>query len=81
AQELARVRQTIRRLQPDILINLVAGRGLLKSLRDYVFFKSCGIKKIIGTPLRGPELHVRQMADGKYEPESDRLLSRLSSLG
>jgi ADP-heptose:LPS heptosyltransferase len=80
-QELAKVRQTIRQIQPQVLINLAAGRGWLKSLRDHLFFRSCGIKKIIGTPLRQRDLQVRQMDDGSFEPEAQRLASRLASLG
>jgi heptosyltransferase III len=79
--ELAKVRQTIRQIRPQVLINLAAGRGLLKSLRDYLFFRSCGIKNIVGTPLRRRELQVQQMNDGEFEPESQRLASRLASLG
>jgi len=81
ANELARVRQTIHEIQPDVLINLAAGRGLFKSLRDHIFFLSCGIKHIVGTPLRRRDLHVQKMKEGEFEPESRRLASRLASLG
>ncbi len=81
ALELAKVRKTIRQLQPQVLINLAAGRGLIKSLRDELFFRSCGIKNIIGTPLRQRDLQVQQTNDGEFEPESQRLASRLASLG
>ena len=79
--ELAAVRQTIRKLQPRALINIAAGRGLAKSLRDYVFFRSCGVKKIIGTPFRRGELQVKKLEYGMYEPEAQRLASRLTALG
>jgi ADP-heptose:LPS heptosyltransferase len=79
--ELAKVRQTIRQIRPEVLINLAAGRGWLKSLRDYLFFRSCGIKNIVGTPLHRRDLHVQQMSDGEFESESQRLASRLASLG
>lgn len=79
--ELAKVRQTIRQIRPEIFIHLAAGRGWLKSLRDYLFFRSCGIKKMIGTPFRRGDLRVRQMNDGEFEPESRRLVSRLAALG
>ncbi len=81
ATELANVRQTIRALQPELLINLAAGRGWLKSLRDYLFFRSCGLKHVVGTPWRRRDLRVRQMRPGEFEPESQRLAARLSSLG
>jgi len=80
-RELARVRQTIRRIQPRLLINLAAGRGFFKSLRDWLFFRSCAIKEIIGTPLRRRDLEVQQTNNGEYEPESQRLAFRLVSLG
>src|SRR5580658_1198991 len=69
AQELGKIRQTIRQIQPELFIHLAAGRGLLKSLRDYIFFKTCGVKKIIGTPFHGRDLQARQISPGEYEPE------------
>ncbi|MDR3456894.1 MAG: glycosyltransferase family 9 protein [Verrucomicrobiae bacterium] len=79
--ELLKVRQTIRQLQPLTLFNLVAGRGFLKSLRDYLFFRSCGIKKIIGTPWHRRDFVVQKTSDGEWEREAQRLASRLASLG
>jgi ADP-heptose:LPS heptosyltransferase len=79
--ELTQVRQKIRELRPDLFVNLAAGRGLLKSLRDVLFFRSCGIKRMVGTPLRNRDLRVQQMKESEYEPESLRLVSRLSALG
>jgi ADP-heptose:LPS heptosyltransferase len=81
AHELAKVRRTIRQIQPQVLINLAAGRGWLKSLRDHLFFRSCGIKNIVGTPFRRRDLQVRQTNGGEFEPESQRLASRLASIG
>jgi ADP-heptose:LPS heptosyltransferase len=79
--ELAKVRRRIREIQPQILINLAAARGLLKSLRDYLFFRSCGIRDILGTPLRQRDLQVQPANDGEFERESERLALRLASLG
>lgn len=79
--ELAKVRQQIREIRPGLIINLAAGRGLLKSLRDYFFFRSCGVKKIIGTPIRRRDLKVQKLSDGRFEPEAQRLAMRLSLLG
>jgi heptosyltransferase-3 len=79
--ELAKVRQIIRQIQPQLLINLSAERGLLKSLRDYLFFRSCGIKNIVGTPIWRRNLQVQKTNNGEFEPESQRLASRLASLG
>jgi ADP-heptose:LPS heptosyltransferase len=79
--ELAKVRRTIRQIRPGIVVNLAAARGRLKSLRDYYFFRSCGVKKIIGTPLRRRDFEVQPASQGLFEPESQRLASRLSALG
>ncbi|MGA2869617.1 MAG: glycosyltransferase family 9 protein [Verrucomicrobiota bacterium] len=79
--ELAKVRQTIRQMQPQMLFNLAAGRGLLKSMRDYLFFYSCGIRNIVGMPWRHRDFQAQQTSEGGYEPESERLASRLASLG
>jgi ADP-heptose:LPS heptosyltransferase len=80
-KDLAKVHQRIRQIRPGLVINLVESRGLLKSLRDTVFFRSCGVRRIIGTPLRHRDLHVQQMSPGEYESESSRLASRLARLG
>ncbi len=79
--ELKMVRRAIRQAQPQALINLAAGRGWLKSARDYLFFRSCGINKIIGSPFRRRDLKVRRDGGGAFEPESQRLACRLVSLG
>ena len=79
--ELARLRKVIRQIGPEVLINLTAGRGRFKSLRDDVFFKLCGIRKIIGTPLRPADLEVQETSAGVFESESQRLASRLACLG
>ena len=39
-RELGKLRRTILRIQPDVLINLAAARGWPKSVRDYLFFRS-----------------------------------------
>jgi ADP-heptose:LPS heptosyltransferase len=79
--ELAALRKKLRRVRPAVLINLAAARGRFKSLRDHLFFRSCGIKNIVGTPFRKKDLQLQQTADGSFEAESQRLASRLASLG
>jgi ADP-heptose:LPS heptosyltransferase len=69
---LAAIRRSVRQLRP---------RGRLSSLRDYLFFRSCGIQKIIGTPFRQRDLYPQRTEHEKYESESQRLAARLSSLG
>jgi ADP-heptose:LPS heptosyltransferase len=51
-------------------------------LRDIVFFYLCGIRKIIGAPLRKSERYSQaDPATGKIEFETKRLMRCLSSLG
>jgi ADP-heptose:LPS heptosyltransferase len=78
---LAAIRESIRQLRPRVIINLVAARSRLGSLRDYLFFRSCGVQEVVGTPFHRRDLFVQQLGDGKYESESQRLASRLASLG
>lgn len=80
-RELAKVRQLVRVIQPGLVINLTAGRGLLKSLRDNIFFHICGVKKIIGTPLHRRDFKVQATSNGRFESESQRLATRLRPLG
>jgi ADP-heptose:LPS heptosyltransferase len=79
--ELSKVRQTILQLQPQVLFNLAAGRGRLKSLRDQLFFRSCGVRNIIGTPWRRRDLQVEPTQDSECEREAQRLASRLAPVG
>jgi heptosyltransferase-3 len=80
-RELAKVRQTIRQMQPDVLFNLAAGRGRLKSVRDHLFFRACGVRNIVGTPWHRRDFVVQPTSSGEYECESRRLASRLAPLG
>lgn len=80
-QQLAKVRRRLRAVRPQVMVNLAAGRGLLKSLRDYWFFRSCGVEKIIGTPFKKADLSVELLKNGQYEAESQRLAARLRPLG
>jgi heptosyltransferase-3 len=79
SEELLKIRSSIQQISPERLYNLTANRGRLKSLRDYLFFRSCGVHKIIGTPWRRDDLTPR--ADGEMERESQRLAARLASVG
>ena len=79
--ELSKVRQTIRELQPQVLFNLAAGRGWLKSLRDQLFFRSCGVRNIVGTPWHRQDFAIQPMVGGESEREAHRLAGRLTSIG
>lgn len=73
---------TLRAQRFDLLISLTASRGLLSSIRDYFFFKTCDISKIIGIPFARYDLIRQPLADGTgFEPEAERLLRRIGTLG
>lgn len=76
------LRHTLRGEQFDVVVHLAAARGLLKSLRDWAFFRSCGVRRIVGVPFRQRELRcVRGGPDDLGESEMERLLFRLRYLG
>jgi ADP-heptose:LPS heptosyltransferase len=77
----------IRKLQPDVLVYLTAPRGLAAALRDWLFFKSCGIKHIVGTPFAarlqtGCRVNFPVSQGGGHEEhECERLARCLHALG
>lgn len=81
-RNVAALRRTIMQEGFDLGINLAAPRGLTKSMRDYWFFRSCGIKRVIGTPWRSRDLHcTADWRSGIHEWEAQRLLRRVKALG
>ena len=79
---LFRLRREIRAFAPDLLIYLTESRGVPAALRDIVFFRTCGIGRIIGAPL------TRDLATHRYVPrqkhwefEAERLARCLAPLG
>ncbi|MGC1362848.1 MAG: glycosyltransferase family 9 protein [Silvibacterium sp.] len=80
-RQLARVWREIRRFRPQVLIYLANARGGGAIKRDALFFKACGIPRIIGLPLGDlaeplylPELDI-------WERESARLVRTIRELG
>jgi len=82
AGELLGLRRTIREGRFELMISLAAPRGRFCSLRDYLFFKSCGMPKVMGIPFARRDL-VCQVIDGttRHEAEWERLLHRIARLG
>ena len=78
---LLRLRRSIRRLRPDAVVYLAAPRGRFKAWRDAVFFRLCGINRLIGVPYRADQQAPRLLDNGLYEYEGARLLRCLSALG
>lgn len=78
---LTRLRRDIRAWRPDVLVYLIEVRPWPFLLRDLLFFRLCGIRRIVGAPVR-PELRrYLPAAEGRWEYEAGRLLRRLSALG
>lgn len=71
----------IRSERIDTLIYVGGGRGRLAVWRDLVFFRACGIRKVIGAPTN-PDLAVNRVDEaGVVEPEASRLARCLAPLG
>ncbi|MGA2189776.1 MAG: glycosyltransferase family 9 protein [Steroidobacteraceae bacterium] len=77
----------LRTLDADVLVYLTPARGLFNAFRDWVFFKCCGFKEIVGAPLSGDLQTCRQTGAGASretaveERECERLARCLKTLG
>jgi ADP-heptose:LPS heptosyltransferase len=85
--ELVRLASQLRRLRADALVYLTPARGRLSAWRDWLFFKMCGFKRIVGTPLTHDMQDCRVQSSGASEPtwveerECERLARCLRELG
>jgi ADP-heptose:LPS heptosyltransferase len=60
---------------------LCEARGRIKSFRDFLFFRFCGIPEAIGSAFRARDLVCQPRPRGElYESESKRLLRRIGAL-
>jgi heptosyltransferase-3 len=71
----------LRRLRVDTLVYLLTPRGVKALKRDLYFFRTCGIKRIIGAPLTRDHMFNRIDAQGEQEYECERLARCLETLG
>jgi len=90
AWELLGVWWQIVRWRPQVLVYLAAPRGVKAAQRDEVFFRLCGVRRIVGVPLTegmqrnyygaatGGKDHA--MGDGHLEPEAARLARCIGGL-
>ena len=79
--ELLKLIRRIRLARANILVYLAEPRGILRTIRDYIFFKLCGFKKIIGAPLTKDMQNIRQINKDLYEYEGERLARCINILG
>jgi len=73
--------KSIRSIRPEIMVYLAEPRGLIRIIRDVVFFKLCGIRKIIGVPFTKKMQRPAYLGDGTYEYVGTRLLRCIQPLG
>jgi heptosyltransferase-3 len=74
--------KTLSRRRFDKLIYLTQPRGYWKSVRDYLFFLSCGIRGIIGVPFAKDDLSSHPIpGTDLYRWEAERLVRCLRELG
>lgn len=82
-RQLFRLGHEIRRLAPDLLVYLTFRRVLWQIVRDYVFFRFCGIKRFVGLLFATADRRSRPpaMAGGYWGQEAQRLARCLAPLG
>ncbi len=82
AMGLASLIREIRRWAPDVLVHLHEPRGRMNAVRDRVFFRACGIRRMIGLPLTA-DLQVPRHLPllGRYEHRAEYLARSLATLG
>ena len=72
------------RWRPEVLIYLTGGRGVSAAKRDALFFRACGIRRLIGVP-ETEEMQANlpepQLGPGMLETEAARLTRNLAVLG
>lgn len=79
---LFELRSAIKNWSPDILVSLTPARGQWKALRDAIFFKSCGIRRLVGVPWSPNRQRLRSLnGDRLYESEARRLTRCIAELG
>jgi len=62
-------------------VYLAAPRGRLKAWRDALFFRACGISRLIGVPYAQDQQRPRRLRGDLYEYEGARLARCLQALG
>ena len=80
--EILALRRRIIQLHPRALIYLPGLRNLKGTWRDVLFFKACGIKRLIGVTHRRDQRLNRWLPDEhRYESEAERLARCVNALG
>jgi len=81
-RKLWELRNEIRAWQPDVLVYLASARGVKIARRDAMFFRFCGIRRLVGVPFTQDMQKNRLIAaTGLLEPEASRLARCIAELG
>ncbi len=82
-RELFRLRKVLRDGHYDCLVYLASPKGgILTSLRDYVFFRSCAIARVVGVPFSRSTLRSLRIPGSElYQSRTARALEALRELG
>jgi heptosyltransferase-3 len=81
AGELVRLIWEIRRFKPDLLVYLMDLRSHGSSLRDQIFFRLAGVRRMVGVPRTEHMQRRLDPATGLYESEAVRLAREIAELG
>lgn len=85
--ELWKLSRQLRALRADVLVYLTPARGVVNAFRDWLFFKFCGFRHIVGAPLSEDLQKCREIVPGDgtqtriEERECERLARCLKALG
>jgi ADP-heptose:LPS heptosyltransferase len=80
---LLALRRAIRNERFDLLVYLAKPKGgILTSVRDSLFFRLCGIRKVIGIPFSTRRLRCHPLPGAdRYQNDCERMLPGLKMLG
>lgn len=79
---LLAMRREITAFRPDVVVYLTEPRGALSVWRDMLFFRLCGIGRIVGAPVTAALRTSRfDPETGLWESEGARLARTIASLG
>lgn len=82
ARRLLALRAEIARWKPDVLVYMIPHRGMVNAFRDAIFFRACGIRKLVGVPYtKALQSNIGPDQFGLFEYEAARLARTLAPLG
>jgi heptosyltransferase-3 len=81
-RELLSLWWQLARWRPQVLVYLAAPRGVKSAKRDALFFRLCGVHRLIGVPLT-EDMQKNRWQDNEQalEPEGARLARNIAELG